>query len=65
MVYIIITAMGLALTVYLIREKHTELIHEFASLYTLLELRSTNRILSPYPFIPTHVLYVKILHNIF
>lgn len=32
-VYIIITAMGLALTAYLIREKHTELIHEFASLY--------------------------------
>lgn len=31
-VYIIITAMGLTLTVYFIRERRTELIHEFSSL---------------------------------
>lgn len=31
-VYIIITAMGLTLTVYFIREKHAELIHRFVSL---------------------------------
>lgn len=31
-IYIVITAMGLALTVYFIRERHTELIHEFSSL---------------------------------
>lgn len=34
-VYIIITVTGLVLAVYQIREKHIELIHEFASLYYL------------------------------